>query len=176
MAAESSPAPRELAGDYVVEDFAAFYEREFPAVVALMYARTRSRWVAEDLAQDAFVVVHREWERVGRYERPGAFLRRVALNLASSRGRRLLAEARAVGRLALLRPPQLERLPSEDSDFWGAVRALPRRQADALVLHLVADLPAAEIAQILGCAEATVRVHLHRGRKTVASQLGLGED
>jgi RNA polymerase sigma-70 factor (ECF subfamily) len=62
-------------------------------------------------------------------------------------------------------------LPTTDHEFWDAVRALPARQAQAIALHYLEDRPVAEIAEILGCAPATVKVHLHRGRRALADTL-----
>ena len=53
---------------------------------------------------------------------------------------------------------------------------MPTAQRAAIVLHYYEDRPVAEIASILGCAEATARVHLHRGRKRLAELLGEDDD
>jgi outer membrane protein assembly factor BamB len=52
------------------------------------------------------------------------------------------------------------------------VRSLPRRQAQVVALHYLGDLPVAEIARVLGCAEGTVKAHLHFGSVWVPSQRG----
>src|SRR6476646_2194102 len=49
------------------ETFEEFYEREFAAVVGLAYALSGNRSGAEDLAQEAFLLAHRDWDRVGTY-------------------------------------------------------------------------------------------------------------
>ena len=98
--------------------FEEVYLREFPRVFALAYALSGSRWAAEDIAQDAFVVAHQQWGRIGGYDDPGAWVRRVAANLAVSAVRRRLAEARALVRLAGRRAPSSIDLPAEDGDFW----------------------------------------------------------
>jgi DNA-directed RNA polymerase specialized sigma24 family protein len=79
--------------------FEDVYLQEFASVFGLAYALTGGRWAAEDIAQDAFVDAHRQWGRVGGYDDPGAWVRRVAANLAVSGVRRRLAEARALVRL-----------------------------------------------------------------------------
>ena len=56
------------------------------------------------------------------------------------------------------------------------IRQLPGAQRAAIVLFYYEDRPVAEIAAILGCAEATARVHLHRGRKRMAQILGEAAD
>ena len=87
------------------ERFEAFYEREYHRVVGFVYAVAGSWEAAEDATQEAFLRAHRQWERVGRYDQPGAWVRRVAANLAVSAFRRRLAEARALVRLAARREP-----------------------------------------------------------------------
>ena len=141
-------------------------------MVAVVYALTGSRWVAEDLANDAFVATYRRWAAVSGYDRPGAFVRRVALNLARSRVRRLGAEARALARYAARQAPNVEELEPGDARFWAAVRRLPRRQYEVVVLRYVDDLSDAEIAEVLGCAESTVRVHAHRAAAALAESVG----
>ena len=81
--------------------FDAFYRIEYPRVVALTYA-LGGRAAAEDLAQEAFLRAHRDWERVGRMEAPRAWVRRVAVNLCRSRWRRIRSEAVEVLRTAIL--------------------------------------------------------------------------
>ena len=59
-----------------------------------------------------------------------------------------------------------------DADVLEAVGRLPRAQRVAIVLHYYEDRPVVEIAALLGCGEATARVHLHRGRRRLAELLG----
>lgn len=160
----------------VAPTFEALYRSDFPRVVALLYGLTGSRAGSEEIAQEAFLAAHRRWADIASLDNPGAWVRRVAINRGVSTARRRMAEVRALSRLAGQRRPLPERLASDDEEFWGAVRGLPKRQAQTLALHYAEDLPVAEIAEILGCAEATVRVHLHRGRKALALRLGMREE
>jgi RNA polymerase sigma-70 factor (ECF subfamily) len=59
-----------------------------------------------------------------------------------------------------------------DDDFWRAVRALPRRQAQCVALHYLEDRAVDDIAGVLGIAAPTVRVHLHTARSTLAERIG----
>lgn len=157
------------------ERFDVFYQREFRAVVGLAYALSGSRLAAEDLAQEAFMTAHQQWEKVRLYESPGAWVRRVVSNKSVSLYRRKAAELRALARIALDRQVPLAELDAEDAEFWGEVRALPKRQAQAIALHYLEDRPVAEVAAILGCTESTAKVHLHKGRKNLADRLGVTE-
>jgi len=158
------------------ETFEDFYAREFKPVVALAYALSGSRTAAEDLAQEAFLAAHRRWDEVGTLARRDAWVRRVVANLSASWFRRRFAEARALARVAAGSTSVLPELSAEDAEFWRAVRSLPRRQAQVVALHYLEDRPVAEIAEILGTAEGTVKKHLHDGRRTLARRLALEED
>jgi RNA polymerase sigma-70 factor (ECF subfamily) len=59
---------------------------------------------------------------------------------------------------------------------WRAVRALPPRQAQAVALYYVDDRSVAEIAEILRCAEGTVKAHLHKARQKLAEAIGAPTD
>jgi RNA polymerase sigma factor (sigma-70 family) len=148
-----------------VHTFEDVFAAEQQPLVKLAWALTGSRAVAEELAQEAFLRLHQSWQRVSRYDDPGAWVRRVLLNLAASRRRRLAAEAKALVRLRCER--QVPSVSSQTSELCAAIRSLPRRQAYALALYYLDDLPVADIAKILGCAEGTVRAHLHAGRQTL---------
>lgn len=153
-----------------VPDFESFYRREYRMVVGLAYALSGSRIAAEDITQDAFLAAHKEWDRVAFYDKPEAWVRRVVANLSVSHIRTRVREAGALARLKP-RSSYLPRLPEEDAHFWKAVRSLPRRQAQAIALHYLEDMSVADIAAVLDCAEGTVKVHLHKGRKQLARKL-----
>jgi RNA polymerase sigma-70 factor, ECF subfamily len=159
----------------VPERFEDFYMREYFAVVGLAYALSGSRWVAEDLAQEAFIAAHRDWERVSRYDRPGAWVRRVVANLSVSAFRRRVAEAKALARIASGQTPMPD-LAAGDPEFWAAIRALPRRQAQVVALRYLEDRSIAEIAEILDVTHGTVKRQLHDGRRSLARRLSSEEE
>lgn len=149
-------------------DFATFYRRELPAIVTLAAAIAGTDR-AEEIAQEALLRAHREWARIQRYDKPGAWVRRVAINLATSARRRRTSEARALARVAARR--HLDAPPPEIDGFWALVRQLPDRQAAAVALHYLEDLSIADMAIVLDCAEGTAKTHLHKARQTLASLL-----
>lgn len=153
--------------------FDAFYRSEFTRMVNIAYALSGSRLAAEDLAQEAMIAAHREWARVGALDNPGAWTRRVVINKAASLYQRRMAELRAVARLGPLRGSMPEPLDPEWEHLWHEVRRLPRRQAQAVTLFYVDDLPVATIAEVMECTESTVKVHLHKARRTLATNLQL---
>jgi len=154
-------------------DFDEWYRGEYRAVVALVYTLSGSRWASEELAQDAFMEAHRRWASISEYDDPGAWVRKVAMNKARSRLRRRGAEARAYARHLVLNRPLPEQMPEPADHFWAEVRSLPRQQAKVIALHYLDDRPVDEIARILDISTGTVKTHLHRGRATLATQLGI---
>lgn len=162
--------PRSLPLVAVTEDFEAFYKRQYPRAVGLAYALAGKRHLAEEIAQDAFIAGYRRWERISAYDSPEAWLRRVIVNRATSVLRRGVTEVKAMPRLrvGLEHFPPLE--PRAD-DVWGAVRALPRRQAQAIALFYLEDLSLEQIAEVLECSPGTVKTHLRRGRERLGRKL-----
>lgn len=152
--------------------FDDLYKRDFHALVALAYGLSGSRSAAEELVQEAFLAAHRQWERIGAYDDPSAWLRRVVINRSVSVVRRRVAETRALARLGGRRMLP-DAVPERDEAVWRAVRALPDRQAQAVALYYIDDQPVVEIAAILGCAEGTVKAHLHKARQSLARALAV---
>jgi RNA polymerase sigma-70 factor, ECF subfamily len=159
-----------------VATFEELFRSNYQGVVGLIAALCGSRAVAEELAQEAFVRAFRRWDRIAAYDRPDAWVRRVAVNLAVSSARRTAAEARAMARVRRLSRRGAEELTAADDEFWRAVRRLPRRQAQCIALRYLEDRSIDDIAAILAVDTATVRVHLHRGRLALAGDLGADAD
>jgi RNA polymerase sigma-70 factor (sigma-E family) len=166
------PAPprTDPGSDGEVESFEGFYQREFPRMVTLAYAVSGSRAAAEDIAQDALLEARERWDMIGDYDKPGAWLRRVTIQLASKRLRRARAEAAAWFRLGA--PEPIPPGPDEVEDVLRAIRRLPLRQRAAVTLCYLEDRSVREVAEILGCAEGTAKAHLHKARISLARMLG----
>lgn len=152
-----------------VLDFDAVFRREFPAIARTTYLIVHDWPVAEEIAQEAFLELYRKWSRVSRYDRPGAWVRRVALRMAVKVARR---EQRRGGieRAAAAAPPVSH--VDADRGIIQAIARLPGAQRAAVVLFYFEDRPVLEVADLLGCAPATAKVHLHRARLRLAALLG----
>jgi RNA polymerase sigma-70 factor (ECF subfamily) len=128
--------------------------------------------LADELVQEAFVRVHRALVRP-RAGAELAYLRRTVINLSHGHHRRLQV-ARAV-------PLDVERVAeSAEHDavtasrrraLMEAVRRLPDRQRDCVVLHYYEELSDVEIARALGISAGSVKTHLHRARAALATTL-----
>jgi RNA polymerase sigma-70 factor (ECF subfamily) len=142
------------------------FRAEYPGIVRVVSPIVGSVADAEGVVQDAFVKAFARWRRIGGYDRPGAWVRRVAVRDAvrfAERNRRTPHHA----------PPGDD--PTDgvaaQVDLHVALRGLPPRQRACVVLHYLADWPVRDVAEALGCREATVRVQLHRARAALATAL-----
>lgn len=154
------------------ESFEAFYLREFKSVVGLAYVLSGSGRAAEDLAQSAFLSAYRHWDRVGTFDNPGAWVRKLVSNGSVSRFRRLTAETRALLRLRGGESYTVSDPDPESLALWDEVRRLPARQAQVIALRYYDQRSNTETAEILGCSVTTVKTHLQRARETLARRLG----
>lgn len=151
--------------------FEEFYQANYGRMVALVTAVTGDRFEAEDVVQDAFARALARWHRLGGYDLPEAWVRRVALRIATDSGRRLRRALRLTARLAAQRPVA----PSGDSvAFTGigqALQQLPVRHREVLVLHYLADLSVEQIAVDRGLAPGTVKARLAAARRRLEREL-----
>lgn len=140
----------------------ALIKREHPRLVAAMRLCVGTTDVAEELAQEAFVRLCDHWPKVSAYKHPEAWLYRVAFNAAHSSFRRGMARQRAFRRLRPDASPA-----GADIDAAITVRQalgqLPTRQRQALVLRYFLQFTSKEAAQVMHCAEGTVRALAAQG-------------
>lgn len=153
------------------EPFDAFYRREYHHVVSMARALVSSQVMAEDLAQEAFIAAHKNWERISTYDEPRAWVRRVMINRGTSWHRRLSTELRTMARLAPDTEAHAPDLSPETTGIWREVARLPRRQRQSIVLHYVGQLSVEEIGETLECSPGAVKTHLHRGRQALEGRL-----
>lgn len=154
-----------------VEPFETFYRREYRRMVAIARALVRDGSSAEDLAQESFVAAHRNWDRISGYDDPQAWVRRVLINRATSFHRRRGAEWRALARVGERTETMVSELSPQATEVWDEVRRLPKRQAQAIVLHYVGQLSMEEIGEVMGCSSGAVKSHLHRARVRLGQSL-----
>jgi RNA polymerase sigma-70 factor (ECF subfamily) len=148
--------------------FAELYEAEFAAVYRACFALCGDRQLAEDAAQEAFARALERWRRLRERPWVAGWVATTALNVVRRSLRRRRAE------------PRPEPTPGEADthganerlDLIRAIRALPARQQEALVLHYVADLSVDDVAEAMGVETGTVKTHLARAREAMARTLG----
>lgn len=153
-------------------EFAAFARARGDRMLRVAWLITRHHEDARDAVQDALLGLHRSRARLPEGDALEAYVHRSVVNAA----------LRVVGR----RPPALpvaevERLPQGGTDntqawleadaVWQLCGELTPTQRAAVVLRFFADVPFAEVADILGCAEATARSHVHRALAALRARL-----
>ena len=141
--------------------FVALYRERYAPMVRLAYLLTGSEAIAEELVQDAFVSVHRAWDRA---DSPSAYLRAAVVNACRSWGRR-----RSLELLRKPAPPDPVLLVTDE--LWDVLQTLPPRQRAAIVLRFYEDLPDDEIALVLGCRVGTVRTAVFRGLEKLRKEV-----
>ena len=134
------------------------------------------RNAAEDLVQEAFIRLARHGHRIVDPAKSAAYLRSIVLNLARDHNRRGLVSLRH-------RPPADEAqataeeemvLRDDRREVIDALRSLPARQRDCVVLRYYFELGVAGIADTLGISQNSVKTHLTRGLVALGRRLEVG--
>jgi RNA polymerase sigma-70 factor (sigma-E family) len=149
------------------------YRSEAADLVRLARFFVDDRDAAEDLVQEAFIRLARSGHRIRERERVPAYLRSIVLNLARDHNRR--------GLVSLRHRPAGDPTPPSMDDAMAvredqkivieALRHLPIRQRDCLVLRYYVELGVAEIAETLGLSPNSVKTHLSRGLRALELRL-----
>jgi RNA polymerase sigma factor (sigma-70 family) len=148
--------------------FAEFYQREFAAVYRSVFALCRSPSMAEEATQEAFARALERWRRLRDRPWAAGWVTTTAMNVA----RRSLRRRRPPDGLDVASDE-----PESGWDLWRAVRGLPARQQEAVVLFYVMDLPVTEVAQVMRCEQGTVKAHLAKARASLRGALeGVRDD
>jgi RNA polymerase sigma-70 factor (sigma-E family) len=150
--------------------FESLYKDERASILTVAAGLVGDWGVAEDVVQESFAEAYRNWKTIGGFDRPGAWVRRVAINKAISRVRRRDVEVRVLSRVGLGAQLSTD-APLADAELWDAVRGLPRRQAQVVALTYIVDLTMTEVAEVLGCSEGSVKTHLQRARERLAREM-----
>lgn len=148
-------------------DLAEIFSHQYPRLVAELTAVAGSRQIAEDAANEAFTRLVARWQRISRYDQPGAWTRRVAYRL-------VVDELRRQRRSRPWDAGEDDRQVPEHvgaHDVWQAVAGLPLTQRQVLVLHVAHDLTDEQIAEELSIPVGTVKSRLSRARARLHDQL-----
>jgi RNA polymerase sigma-70 factor (sigma-E family) len=152
------------------EALVALYTAHYRSLVRLSALLLRDSAAAEDVVQDAFVAMHGSWRRLRETDKALAYLRQAVVNRSRSRLRHLkVAERKAP---ALLPADASASLPSAEHGAMAALerehvikalRSLPQRQREVIVLRYYGDLSEAQIAEAMGISTGAVKSHASRG-------------
>jgi RNA polymerase sigma-70 factor (ECF subfamily) len=156
----------------ISRDFDSFFTQEFSGIARAAWFVVLDTDSALEVTQEAFCRAFQRWPRLSTYERPGAWVRTVAIRLAvRSRDRRRREVPLTDASIGSAAPPH-----QDGGALETALRQLPRQQRAAAVLRYQCDLDIDEVAAALGCKPATARVHLHRARARLGELLGVEDN
>jgi RNA polymerase sigma-70 factor (ECF subfamily) len=161
----AKPAPR--------PEFDEFYAANVRSITGQIYAYTGNMAEAEDLVAEAFCRALARWKQVSTYENPGAWVRRVAWNLATSQFRRRSVVQRFLKRH---KEEPIEGPGPDRVDLVKALTRLSERHRKAVIMRYMAQMSAAEIAELEGVPESTVRSWLSRGKAALAGHLRIEDE
>ncbi len=142
----------------------AIYSAHYRSLVGLARLLVRDVGTAEEVVQDSFAAMHGAWRRLRDSEKALSYLRQSVVN----RSRSVLRHRSVAGRNApkpAPEPPSAEQgaiMLLERSAVISALRTLPARQREALVLKYYADLSEVQIAAAMGITNGAVKSHLSR--------------
>jgi len=151
--------------------FEAFYGANLPRILRACALVLLDRGEAEDVAAEAFARLWSHWGQIHGEDHAGGYVFKTAMRLCSKRRRR--ASREVVGAVPDRGASAPDAGPS--GSVTEALKRLPLRQRQAVVLRDWAGFETAEVARILGTKESTVRVHLARGRAALRGTLTVEE-
>jgi RNA polymerase sigma-70 factor (sigma-E family) len=149
-------------------EFAEFFTANWDPCLRAVATCTGNMTLAEDQVAEAFARAWVSWDKVSQHPAPRAWVVRTALNAGASWWRRRSKET------ALTRHD----IAAADSQETGlntavlsALRRLPARQREVIVLRVFLDLGIDATASQLGIAPGTVRAHLSRAMTALRDEL-----
>ena len=151
------------------------FEEEGRSLVRLVRLFVDDRNAAEDLVQEGFIRLARSAHRIKDETKAAAYLRSIVLNLARDHNRRGLVSLRHHLPLDDRRASTEDEIVLRDDQraVIDALRDLPHRQRDCVVLRYYEELGIDEIADTLGISRNSVKTHLRRGLAAMEDTLGV---
>ncbi|MDT7781995.1 MAG: hypothetical protein QOF58_414 [Pseudonocardiales bacterium] len=148
------------------QGFAEFFRTCLPMVTRTLTALNGDTRVVDDIAQDALVIARRRWHDIHSYDKPEAWVLKVAIRLMRRWQQRHQLETPLVAVVDVVEQVH------EVEAVHTALRSLSPRHREAVALHHLLGYPVSEIASVLLVSESTVRTHLTRGRAELRRILG----
>jgi RNA polymerase sigma-70 factor (sigma-E family) len=142
--------------------FEDFMRARLPALMRYAVLLTGDRELAADLVQEVMIRAHRKWRRVSAADRPELYVRRMLTNAYLSHRRRKAVSTVALtfealdGPAAVAHPDHADQHAAR-AELWQHLAILPARQRAVLVLRYYEGFSNHEIADLLGCADSSVR-------------------
>lgn len=156
--------------DTALSDLYRAHARSMVRLATLLLGDTAA---SEDVVQDAFVKMHGAWRRLRDPEKALPYLRAAVVNGARSRHRHLkVAREKAPKPMPDAASAEYGALNALDrTAVSAALRRLPTRQREAVVLRYYGQLTESEIAAAMGVSNGSVKSYLHRGMAALTTTL-----
>ena len=148
------------------QGFAEFFRTCLPVVTRTLTSLTGDTRVVEDVAQDALLIARHRWHDIHAYDKPEAWVLKVAIRLMRRSQQRYQHET------PLVEVPDVAEQVHEVEAVRSALRELSPRHREVVALHHLLGYSVSEIASVLVVGESTVRTHLTRGRAELRRILG----
>ncbi|GAA0649290.1 SigE family RNA polymerase sigma factor [Kutzneria viridogrisea] len=156
------------------QEFAEYFVARRDAVRRTAYLLCGDWHRADDLAQTAFVAVHRRWHKIRDRDALDAYVRRTVVRASIDESRRPWRRERFTDQLpeGTTGEGDLGERVAVREALLGALRKVPPRQRAVLVLRFLEGLDVAATAKALRCTEGTVKSQTARGLEALRGQLG----
>ena len=149
-------------------EFAEFFAESWDPCLRAVAASTGDMLLAEEQVAEAFARAWVSWRKVSRHPAPRAWVVRTAVNAGASWWRRRAREVPLAGHDVAAAGSRETGL---DSVVLRALRRLPERQREVIVLRVFLDLDIETTARELAIAPGTVRAHLSRAVTALRNEL-----
>lgn len=157
------------------QEFAEYFTARREAVRRTAFLLCGDWHRADDLAQTAFVSLHRHWRKVRDKAALDAYVRRTLVRAVIDESRRPWRRERPVADTTVLPAPATadvgDGVATKEALLAG-LRRVPPRQRAVLVLRFLEGMDVAGVAEMLGCTEGTVKSQTARGLDALRAVLG----
>jgi RNA polymerase sigma-70 factor (sigma-E family) len=173
LAVDAGLAPAAPLGWDADRAVTAIYSEHYRSLVRLAAFLVRDTATAEEVVQDSFVAMHGAWRRLRDTDKALSYLRQSVVN----RSRSVLRHRMVVDKNTPKPPPDMPSaehgaiIQLERSSVVSALRALPDRQREALVLRYYGDLSEAQISSTKGNSRGAVKSHTARAMSALRAVL-----
>ena len=166
----------EMAGGRVTgldQTLEQLFQERYSVLVGLARLLLDERELAEEVVMEAFARTLEGWSRVRETGDPYPYVRGAVVNLSRSGLRRRSVVRRHRAEVVQYAPAADVAVVTSESrrEVIEALRALPRRQRECVVLRYFEDASTAETAEALGISEGAVKTHLHRALGSMEKRL-----
>jgi RNA polymerase sigma-70 factor (sigma-E family) len=159
------------------QEFRQYFAARRDAVRRSAYLLCGDWHRADDLAQTAFVALHRRWHKIRDRAALDAYVRRSVVRAVIDESRRPWRRERFTGEVPDVADtasgaPDIGEAVATRSALLAALAKVPPRQRAVLVLRYLEGLDVSGAAAALGCTEGTVKSQTSRGLAALRAELG----